>query len=69
MNSLDRAVEAIKLGVPMFIVRNAHPELIIRDEEHNYKIVPKNDIANAVYLRKVDLQYNREVQLNVLWKS
>lgn len=65
MQSLDRAIEAVKLGVPLFIVRNAHPDLVIRDDGSHYKLIPRFNPDQAVSLDKTQLRYCRESELNL----
>lgn len=70
MNSVERAVEAVKAGIPIAIVRKAHPEIVIRDEEHGYKFVPKGvhvDLGEkTLYINKDELRRKREAELNLI---
>ena len=42
MTQLERVLEALQVGIPVDIIRNSHPAVVVRDFEDEFEVVLKD---------------------------
>jgi hypothetical protein len=67
METLDRVVEGIRIGIPIDLLRKSHPDVIIRDCGDSFKLLLRGEmrfVEATKVINKGDMVRARIMRLN-----